>query len=217
MVELPQLRMGKSDLDNVPAIPVPDGYLLRNFRPGDEAALTHIYKVCSLGPSTLGEVEREIFEHPCFKPERIFIVENSSEAVATAAAWYEEREPYYGYLHMLGVLPRHRRRKLGLLLTLATIQYTRNEWLSEQHVTTDDYRETAINLYLNLGYYPLFTHESHPGRWDRVAKKLERPEALAQAKAYQWPNRLERVVLQTFRKFGMKKLGYLLVKSLSAF
>ena len=205
MDEPTQLRMGKSDLDNVPVIPVPEGYVFRSFRPGDEVALARIYNVCNLGLSTPEAVEKEMLRHPCFRPERIFIAENGDEAVATAAAWYEKREPYYGYTHMLGVMPEHRHKRLGTLLTVLTIRYTRDEGLTEQHITTDGYRNAAIHLYLNLGYYPLFTDDTHPGRWDELAQKLKRPEVLEKAKVYQWPSRLEWETSRILRKLGIKK------------
>ncbi|MBI5093983.1 MAG: GNAT family N-acetyltransferase [Candidatus Hydrogenedentes bacterium] len=121
--------------------------------------------------------------HPCFKPERIFIVEYQDEIIGTAAAWIEpERDPGVGYLHMVGILPEHRGHHLGALLTVEAIRYTRHEGFAVQRLLTDDHREAAIRLYLDLGYYPLLTHESHAERWRALGEKLNRREAVSRAR-----------------------------------
>jgi mycothiol synthase len=173
-----QLSMEKSDLDNVPEIPLPTGYLLRTFRDGDEAALGIVYDASGLGSATPEAVKTRMLDHPCFKPERIFVIEHDGQLVATAAAWVEGREPDVSYLHMVGVLPGHRGKRLGALVTVAAIRYARAEGFTQQRLLTDDGREPALRLYLDLGYYPLYRDDTHPGRWQAIAEKFNRPEIL---------------------------------------
>ncbi len=173
-----QLWMEKSDLDAVPQIPVPAGYHLRTFRTGDEKALAGVYAAADLGTTTAEEVRKRMINHPCFKPERIFVVDYDGGVVGTSAAWIEQNDPGVGYLHMVGVLPEHRGRRLGALLAVASIGYTRQEGFAAQRLFTDDWRAPAIHLYLNLGYYPLLYEGAELERWETLARRLGRPDAL---------------------------------------
>jgi mycothiol synthase len=179
-----QIKMEKTDLDNVPVIPVAEGYVLRTFREGDEAAIGRIYEACSLGMPTAGEVHEKIVQAPCFTPERMFLVEHieSDALVGTAAAWYRSDDPGFGYLHMVGLLPEHRGKRLGTLLVTSALRYTRDEGFSSQRLNTDDWRVDAIRLYLDLGYDPLCIDETHPPRWEALAVELNRPDTLARAR-----------------------------------
>lgn len=173
-----QLVMEKSDLAVVPNIPLADGYRLRNYQRGDETGLARVYAASILGTETEQEVEKNILSHPCFRPERVFIVEHDGRVIGTSAAWVESDDPDVGYLHMVGLLPEHRGKQLGAFLIVASIGYSRAEGFDRQRLKTDDWREPALRLYADLGYYPLFTDDSHPGRWEEVARKLGRPHLL---------------------------------------
>ena len=120
-----QLWMERNVLADIPGIPVPDGYLLRTFRPGDEPALARIYDVSGLGTATPEAVRIRMMDHPCYKPERIYLIEDASGPVGTAAAWVEPFDPGAGYLHMVGVMPGHRGKRLGAIVVTATIRHTR--------------------------------------------------------------------------------------------
>lgn len=179
----PQLRMEKNDLGHVPDVPVPNGYALRTYREGDEYGLARVYLESQLSDGTAETVRRTLVSNPCFKPERVFIVEHAGAIIGTAAAWVEtERDPGVGYLHMVGLLPEHRGHRLGALLTVEAIRYSCHEGYHAQRLLTDDFREPAVRLYLDLGYYPLYTDPSHPQRWAALADKLNRHQAIARAR-----------------------------------
>jgi len=177
-----QLLMEKGGLTDVPEPTVPEGYALRTYREGDEAGLSRVYTVSFLGVETEEDVRKSIVGHQCFRPERVFLLENEGHVVGTAAAWLEAADPGAAYLHMLGLMPGHRGKGLGTALTLATMRYARDEGFTRQRLLTDDWRTPALCLYLNLGYYPLYKDDSHPARWQAVAEKLGRAEVVAQAK-----------------------------------
>jgi len=177
-----QLRMEKNDLDNVPQIALPEGYLLRRFHSGDEAGLSRVYAASALGCETPGAVRERIVEHPCFRPERLLVITQGASIVGTACAWLDLSAPGVGYLHMLGTLAEHRGKRLGAALTVAAIAHTRNEGYLRQRLSTDDWREPAVRLYLDLGYYPLFCDDTHPGRWRTLARVLHRPDIIDRAR-----------------------------------
>ncbi|HQE83423.1 MAG TPA: GNAT family N-acetyltransferase [Candidatus Hydrogenedentes bacterium] len=176
-----QLKMEHPDLWLIPQIPVPDEYLLRNYREGDEAGLSRVFLSGKLGMETPGLVRESLTKHPCFTPERLFVVEYAGAIVGTASAWVNEYEPAKGYLHMVGVLERHRGKRLGALVTVAAMKYHRDLGFRAQQLNTDDWRESAVRLYLDLGFVPVYVDETHPGRWRTLATKLGRLGALQQA------------------------------------
>lgn len=171
--------MEKRGLSDIPDVPLPAGYSIRTYRPGDETALAGIYCVSKLEKDTPEIVRRDVLGDPCFRPERIFIAACDGCVVGTASAWVTEGEPDAGYLHMLGVLDEHRGKRLGAALTCACLRYTRDEGFDVQRLMTDDWREAAIRLYLDLGYDPLIMDRSHPMRWEAIGKRLGRGDVLA--------------------------------------
>ncbi|HRK35843.1 MAG TPA: GNAT family N-acetyltransferase [Candidatus Hydrogenedentes bacterium] len=166
------------DLSNIPDIALPEGYTMRAYRDGDEEGLARIYAVSRLDKDTPAIVRADIMTEPCFTPERLFVVEYDGEIVGTASAWVTAQEPEAGYLHMLGVLEHHRGKGIGAALTCAAMKYSRDEGFTIQRLLTDDWREAAIRLYLDLGFDPLVSDRSHPARWATLSKRLRRPEAL---------------------------------------
>lgn len=177
-----QLRMEKAGLADIPDVPLAEGYSLRTFRDGDEAALARIYCDAKLDKDTVEIVRRDILGDPCFTPARVFIAEFDGQPVGTASAWLADDEPDAGYLHMVGVLGAHRGKRLGAVLTCAALRYTRSEGFDVQRLLTDDWRIDAIRLYLQLGYDPLVMDPSHPGRWETIGHTLGQPGILSRAR-----------------------------------
>lgn len=177
-----QLRLEKDDLENVPVIPLPAGYMLRTYRDGDEHGITRVYAASTLGKGTVEDTRHILLDPPWSKPERIFVIEHAGELVGTAAAWLEASNPCVGYLHMVGVLPEHRGKRLGAILTIAAIKYARSEGFTRQQLATDDGREAALRMYLGLGYYPLIMDETHPARWKALGRKFGLPDIMGRAR-----------------------------------
>lgn len=182
-----QLWMERS-LDALPSQETPPGYILRHFLPGDEEGLRLIYAACNLGPDTEQKVREQLLQDAFFAPERLFVVTYNGTVAATAGAWIDRRTRSAGYLHMVGTLPEHRGRGLGAVTVCAALEFNKREGFSMQRLETDDWREPALRFYINMGYYPLFTDDTHPGRWEAVARKLGRPEVLSLARRITLPN-----------------------------
>ena len=177
-----QLRMEKSGLDTLPEIAVGDAYVIRTFEPGDEVGLGRVYFSAALSTETVKKVRLRLHDHPCFEPGRVFVALMGDLIVGSASAWRSTRDPGAGYLHMLGVLPDHRGKNLGAALTVATLQYTRDEGFSAQRLLTDDWRRPAIRLYLALGYDPLITDWTHKMRWRKIGRHLQQPNVVQRAR-----------------------------------
>jgi mycothiol synthase len=176
-----QLVMEKSGLDHLPNVPLPEGYAIRSYHPGDEAALARVFADATLGVDTTLAVKKDFIGHPAFRPERVFIVEWKGGVVGTASMWTSDDDPDAAYLHMVAVLRAHQGKRLGFALCAAAVRQACREGFSRQRLLTDDWREAAIRLYLDMGYYPLYTARAHPRRWRDLAAKLHRPDLLKTA------------------------------------
>jgi mycothiol synthase len=177
-----QLKMEKNDLESVPAIAKPKGYVLRTFRDGDEAGIAKVYGASELGCATPEEVRSRMLGDPRYRPGRLLVLTCQDQLVGTAAAWTDADDPDVGYLHMVGLLPEYRGRNLGALLTVAAINQARLEGFRLQRLDTDDWRLPALRLYLALGYYPVLLDDTHPRRWHAIAEKLRKPDILSRAR-----------------------------------
>ncbi len=170
---LPQLVMALASLDHVPPVEVADGYRLRAYQPGDEAAWCDLVNGCIGGEYTEEQCRRDILETPGFEAGDLFFAERDGEVVGTAWALRKQRpEEGPGYLHMVAVLAEHRGHRLGRALVLAALHRFRELGYRSAVLQTDDWRSAAIKTYLGLGFRPRHTDPSHEGRWAEVMGSL---------------------------------------------
>jgi tRNA-Thr(GGU) m(6)t(6)A37 methyltransferase TsaA len=169
--------MRRSDLAGLPPVEMPEGYSLRTYRPGDEAAWAKIMDTGIRRPDrdwTPELVRERLIDRPQFDPASLFfIVARDGEPVATACAWTRvPGETEVGMVHMVCCRPEHRGRRLGYWVTLAVLHRFRERGFREADLSTDDFRLAAIRTYLDLGFEPAHTHPGDAERWLRVLWKL---------------------------------------------
>jgi len=171
---LPQLAMVRRGLANLPPVRTPRPYVLRTFREGDEAAWEKI--VAEAFGKTVGHYHFDplVRNFGGFRPEHVFfIVCPDNEAVATATALPQTRDGGTPpRLHMVGVLPRYRGKKLGYWASLAAMNQLAREGAKEVSLLTDDFRLAAVKTYLGLGFEPYLVHENQRERWAKIFAAL---------------------------------------------
>jgi mycothiol synthase len=171
----PQLCMRRIGFDDLPEIEVPDGYLVRTSREGDGLHWARILRESFVEDSfDEARFEREMRQHPAYRPDRIFLVcAPDGLPCATASAYrLDAYGPNAGCLHYVGVCPAHVGRRLGYAVSLAVLHKFRSEGLQMAVLQTDDFRLAAVKTYLRLGFSPLIVHESQPARWHAVFARL---------------------------------------------
>jgi mycothiol synthase len=172
---LPQLRMDLDSLEQLPAIDVAEGYSLRTYRRGDEAAWCRLISGCIGGQQDEEGCRSSLTGTAKFSPQDMFFAEHGGEAVGTACAHRGANTPDgVGYVHMVAVDAAHRGKKLGRALVVAVLRRFRELGYRAATLETDDFRLSAIKLYLALGFHPTMTDESHPRRWEAVFARLGR-------------------------------------------
>ena len=170
---LPQLQMDRDDLEHLPEVQIAEGYRLRIYQRGDEAAWCRLMGECIGGHYDEAECRSSLTETPNFAPEDMFFAEYDGEIVGSACAHRGADTPEgVGYVHMVAVTPAHRGHRLGHTVTNAVLWRFRELGYGAATLRTDDFRLPAIRIYLELGFHPTMTHESHAARWEAVLEEL---------------------------------------------
>jgi mycothiol synthase len=159
----PQLVMYRPNLAELPAVQLPEGYSCRTYQPGDEAAWESIIFQSFQWKS---DFRKQMEEDEYYNLGKIFFICYGDTPIATASAWHRPAwGRHVGYLHMVGVIPGHGGKGLGLQVSLAALHHMANTGKEASILETDDFRIPAIKTYLRLGYKPLLIHENQAERW----------------------------------------------------
>jgi mycothiol synthase len=169
----------RRDLDGgappLPPVVVPEGYSLRTYAgTADDAAWVHIMNNSLGNKYALDSFRNSISTRPQFRPEILYFVTHGGAAVGSACAWrHAISERRVGYVHMVGVVPEHRGKGLGRLVTLRTLHHFKEDGFDLAVLNTDDFRLAAIKSYLGLGFRPWVADSDHPDRWVALFRKLD--------------------------------------------
>lgn len=170
------LTMVRGDLDRLPTYPVPDGYAIRPYAPGDEVAWVDIQSVADVyNVITPALFQREYGDDPLELGRRLFmIVGPNGESVGTAAAWFGEREgdPTWGRVHWVAVHPTHQGRGLAKPLLSRVGGALRELGHDRAYLTTATARVPAIALYLHFGFAPAIDGPDDEVAWTELLRAV---------------------------------------------
>ncbi len=171
---LPQLEMLRDNLEDLPEIIIPEGYVLRTYESGDDQAWCDIMEG-NVGTNwTTSKFVEKMSSDPRFSADGLFFATFEDRPVASACAWRPSLdEKVIGDVHMVGALEDHRGRGLGHLVNSAVLARLKEQGFQKAHLKTDDWRIPAINSYLKASFEPLNTHISHAERWETILEKIE--------------------------------------------
>lgn len=169
MENLPQIIMKHPDITNIPELVLPDGVTLHTHTEGEEANWEAL-------------IEKAFGQHYSFddfirngggyKPEYVLYLNKDGKDIATATAIEKDIFPGEGWFRMVGVDPTCRGIGAGKLIALAALHSLADRGYKTALLSTDDDRLPAINLYYSLGFRPIYTHESHKERWEKILPQL---------------------------------------------
>ncbi len=155
--------------------PVPEGFFVRKFRPGEERNWIEINKCGIFGPDVgMDGWENSVRKIASLVPERdiLFATRVDDVPVATLAAYV--RDDGFGAIHMVSARESVRGRGIGKALLSAGMKRLREAVPvpSITRLSTDDWRLPAIKCYLDAGFHPVAVSEDMPGRWRKVLAAL---------------------------------------------
>lgn len=177
--------MARPHVRDLPPLDVPDGFAIRTWRDGDEAAWGAIMDppgaIPVAGGWTIDAVRARHVGHASFRPEWTFLAFDLTDPdctpIASASAWREvDAQPGHGAIHMVAAHPAWRGKGLGRAVTLAALHALAGRADVVATLKTDDWRVAAIRTYLGLGFLPIWRPggddeprgEDHRDRWSAV-------------------------------------------------
>ena len=169
-----QLRMIHK-FDNIPDVPVPQGFTVRNFRSGEELVWVEICKNGLLGQDAgMKDWEKDMLKLP-LDPEKdvFFVCDANDKPVATFAGYVLPDGT--GNVHMVAAAPEARGHGLGKFMVSAILKKMDKDVPAETHMLrlrTDDWRVPAVVGYLKGGFHPVLFDEGMEERWQKICDEV---------------------------------------------
>ena len=178
--------MLQGDIQDIPKIPLPEGYHFSMYQPGDRDAwiqieisakeLSDFAQGVQVWEKYYGSHEQELAERMCF-------VENEQgEKVATATAFYDIRgldQSGDGWLHWVAVRRKDQGKGLSKPLITKTLSVMRSLGYTRAKIPTQTTTWVACRVYLDLGFRPIEKNlERNRDGW-RIIKRLTNHPALS--------------------------------------
>ena len=168
-----QLRMTlpASSVNELPDVPLPDGYALRAYRAGDERSWVRLLNLAGFTTWDLQRIQKYLADAERGDGSRVVAKGDAivSATFASRASWNDRQ---VGVLDFVASHPEHRRRGLSRAVCTAVLGFMVAAGYPEVILDTDDWRLPAIGMYLSLGFEPVMRREDMPARWDVVRQKL---------------------------------------------
>ena len=172
------VRMIREHIDDIPEVPCPAGFAIRNYRPGEG----HIWTRIERAAETFFEIEDDLFDREfghnlsAMEDRSFFLIMGTGEEIGTITAWWDAnwRGEDWGQIHWVAVHPDYQGR--GLSKPMMSVAMKR---LKQSHdrcfLGTSTGRIAAIKVYLDFGFYPDFESENSQEAWAEVASVLDHP------------------------------------------
>ena len=171
--KLPQLRMRFDRYDSLPGVKLPDGYALCTLAErGEDDWIEALNATGDLGCWDRARARDWLCRDRPVVPEGTFIIVFGGEPVATTCTVAPAPEEPRSETGWVSVSPDHQGKGLGYQVVLGALLYGKRIGYPGAYLNTDDWRLPAIKTYLNLGFEPEVSHESHPKRWKSVLAEL---------------------------------------------
>jgi mycothiol synthase len=146
--------------DDLPEPSWPDGISVRTMEPGDEE---RVYEANNEAFADDWHFQPQPFERWCsdafgregFDPTLVLLAEDDGELAGfSASSWHFSGDPEFGWIGILGVRPRWRRRGLATALLLHSFQDFRGRGATRVGLGVDAQNTTgAVELYERVGMH----------------------------------------------------------------
>ncbi len=168
---LPQLYLRKSNMDDLTSLVLPAGFGLHTHIEGQEENWEDLIEAAF---GSHFSFEACIRNGGGYAPEYVLYVSKDGKDIATATAVEKADFPGEGWFRMVGTHPDARGQGAGRLVLIACLHSLKARGYQSVVLSTDDHRIPAIKLYMSLGFEPIYTHESHKARWEKVMEEMNK-------------------------------------------
>jgi len=172
------VNMIRPTLDDLPVCPVPAGFALRTYQPGDEAAWVAIHVEADRWNRIALETFWKEFGHdPAPLAARMFyLCDAEGRAIGTATGWWNDayHGAAWGRIHWVALLPAYHGRGLAKPLLAAACWRMRELGHDKAYLVTSTARIPALNLYCSFGFEPEIRSAADEAAWAAVRPYLKR-------------------------------------------
>jgi len=172
------VTMIRKHMEEIPDIPFPKGFSVRNYRPGEG----HIWTRIQRAAEPFFEIDDDLFDREFsnhlkeMEDRSFFVITDDDEEVGTITAWWNSdwNGKEWGLIHWIAIHPDYQGR--GLAKPAMTVAVKR---LKQSHercmLNTSTGRIVAIKVYLDFGFYPYLERDNSQEAWAEVTSVLEHP------------------------------------------
>ena len=170
-MSLPQLIMRNPDITTLPPLTLPEGFALYHHK--EDCGMETVWEEIIQSAFGTHFSFDFLIKAGDYHPTHVLYLSHNGRPIATASAVEHQNYPGEGWYRMVGVRADAQGFGAGKKIALAALYALRDRGYKSALLSTDDNRIPAIGLYLSLGFRPLYTHESHKERWEKVLKTVE--------------------------------------------
>lgn len=150
--------MRRDDLENLPRFEVPEGFGLRAYQAGDDAAWTSIHRRADAFNQFSNSTFRDVFGHDeaALMARQKYLLGPDGEPIGTATAWFDAPQAGEatgdGRVHWVAIVPEFQGRGLARPLLAEVLQSLRDLGHARAVLSTDERRPVAMALYRSFGF-----------------------------------------------------------------
>jgi GNAT superfamily N-acetyltransferase len=164
-------------MNEIEDYPVPEGFHIRTYRPGEENIWVEICKNGLCGPDAdISAWNNSILDQETIIPQRdVFFVCDENDVPKATITGFVMRNTR-GDIHMVAASEEVRGKNIGRAMLSHAMKKLAAEmvWRPRMtRLTTDDWRIPAIVGYLKAGFRPVLYDEGMEERWRAICDKLD--------------------------------------------
>lgn len=165
-----QLIMRNPDITGVSLPALPEGFSIVTHKGGDEKRWEEIIE-SAFGMHFDFDF---LINAGDYSPEKVLYLEENGIKIATTSAVENPKYKGEGWFRMVGVHGSARGKGAGRIIAIAALEALKNRGYKSAVLSTDDARIPAINLYLSIGFEPVYAEEDHKERWQAVFEEIKK-------------------------------------------
>jgi len=174
------VRMDCPNLDETRSAPLPPGFSLRFYEPGDEEAWVDIHREAD----TFNTFSLDTFwgqfgtDRNLLRKRQVYLLDGQDHAIGTASAWFQPGDPGLGRIHWVAIVPAYQGQGLAKPLLSCVCDRLRTLGHTRVYLTTNTVRVPAICLYFSFGFLPNLDGTARQQDWqDFLARTAAEPRA----------------------------------------
>lgn len=177
-IENIDICMVRANLEGIPAHPLPNGFTLRWYEPGDAQHWIRIHEEADI----LNTIHDGLFmnefgeDESALSERQLYLCTDDGEVVGTSTAWWMKHQgTEWGHVHWVAIAPKYQRQGLAKPLMARTLERLRSLGHDKAILITSSARLVAVRMYMKLGFMPEIRNEQEREGWRIVQKYYPNP------------------------------------------